>query len=97
MIRETYADPVGPFLQEAVRAASLADLAWGPMDGVGAAAFLKTSRSRFDRLAPRLPRYKKAGLSYRYLRSELLEWLRRGRRARRRGPGRSPATATMAT
>ncbi|MDP9485367.1 MAG: hypothetical protein M3Q49_06185 [Actinomycetota bacterium] len=75
MIREHSSDPAAPSVEEAIRAASLADLAWGPMDGKEAAAFLKTTRAGFDRLAPSLPRKKKKGLGFRYLRSELLEWL----------------------
>ena len=78
MIRETPADHAGPSPEEAIRAASLADHAWGPMDGKEAAAFLKVSEAQFGRLAPRLPRHKRAGLGYRYLRSEVLAWLRSG-------------------
>ncbi len=78
MIREHASDPAAPSVEEAVRAASLADLAWGPMDGKEAAAFLKVSEAQFNRLAPRLPRHKKTGLGYRYLRSEILVWLRSG-------------------
>ncbi|MDP9438818.1 MAG: hypothetical protein M3P49_08745 [Actinomycetota bacterium] len=74
MIRETPADPVER-VEEALRGASLADLAGGPMDRGEAAAFLKTKPAAFDRLAPSLPRKKKKGLGFRYLRSELLEWL----------------------
>ncbi len=74
MIRETPIDPAER-PEEVARVASLADLAWGPMDGEEAAAFLKTSRAGFDRIAPSLPRKKKRGLGYRYLRSELLAWL----------------------
>lgn len=51
------------------------------MDGKEAAAFLKVSGAQFGRLAPRLPRHKKTGLGYRYLRSELLVWLTEPARA----------------
>ena len=68
-------DPAGPSVEEVLRVASLTDLAWGPMDGKEAAAFLEVSEGQFGHLAPGLPRHEKTGLGYRYLRSELLAWL----------------------
>lgn len=76
MIRETNVDPAAASLTEAIRTASLADLAWGPMDAKEAAGFLKVSEKQFNRLAPSVPRHKKTGMGFRYLRSELLSWLR---------------------
>ena len=61
------------------------------MDGKEAAAFLKVSEAQFGRLAPRLPRHKKAGLGYRYLRSELLVWLRSGEDGAPEDEGRDEA------
>ena len=72
------ASPAGVSLEEAARAASLADHAWGPLDAKGAAAFLKVSEKQFNRMAPSVPRHKKSGMGYRYLRSELLAWLLSG-------------------
>ena len=68
-------------LEELRRVEVLADLAWGPMDAKEAAAFLKVSETHFGRLAPSIPRCKKDGLGYRYLRSDVLRWLRSGSNA----------------
>lgn len=75
-------------LAEIYRIEVLADLAWGPMDAKEAAAFLNTSENNFNRLAPSIPRCKKAGLGYRYLRSDLLAWLRSGSNAAELEAGR---------
>ena len=64
MVRETPTDPATPSVEEAVRAASLVDLVWGPMNGKEAAGFLRVSEAQFGRPAPRLPRHKKTGLGY---------------------------------
>jgi hypothetical protein len=45
------------------------------MDSKEAAEFLRLSRGSFAHIAPSLPRYKPPRMGYRYLRSELLEWL----------------------
>lgn len=46
------------------------------MNASEAADFLRLSENAFSRLAPTLPRCKLDGKQYRYLRSDLLEWLR---------------------
>jgi hypothetical protein len=46
------------------------------MNATEAADFLRLSENAFSRLAPTLPRCKLDGKQYRYLRSDLLEWLR---------------------
>jgi hypothetical protein len=45
------------------------------MNSKEAADFLRLSQGNFGRIAPSLPRHKRPGMSYRYLRSELLDWL----------------------
>jgi hypothetical protein len=40
-----------------------------------AASFLRISESKFERMAPRLPRHAVTERRYIYLRSELLAWL----------------------
>lgn len=47
------------------------------MDAREAAEFLRLSYEAFRKIAPSVPRHR-LGSSYRYLRSELLEWLREG-------------------
>ena len=72
---------------EIFRMEVLADLAWGPIDAE-AAAFLKVTKVQFNNLAPSIPRCKKAGLGFRYLRSEVLAWLRSGSNAAQLEAGR---------
>lgn len=74
-------EPPRESLEEISRVEVLADLAWGPMDAKEAAAFIKTSEANFNRLAPSIPRCKKTGLGFRYLRSDVLAWLRSGSNA----------------
>ena len=46
------------------------------MNAKEAADFLRLSEAHFRKIAPAAPRHKIPGLGFRYIRSELLDWLR---------------------